>query len=96
MIRVEVVFALPERQVVVTLDVPAGTTLREAVRRSGLAGQFPGLVDPEHMPMGVFGKREPDPDRRVLTDGDRIELYRPLALDPRVSRRERARRARRP
>ncbi|MFZ5723807.1 MAG: RnfH family protein [Pseudomonadota bacterium] len=91
-IRVEVVFALPERQVIVALELPAGATLYEAVLRSGLAAQFPGQIDPETTPAGVFGKLEKQPRQRVLADGDRVEIYRPLTIDPKDARRARARR----
>lgn len=91
-LRVEVVWATAQYQRVIALTVPAGTTLSEAVRRSGIAGEFPGAIDPEQTPMGIFGRQEPQPAQRVVQDGDRIELYRPLVLDPKEARRLRAQR----
>lgn len=92
-ITVEVVYGLPELQVLKVLEVPAGTTARDAARRSGLAGQFPGL-DVDQAPLGIFGKLEKDPDHRVLRAGERVEIYRPLLIDPKEARRLRAERAR--
>lgn len=92
-ITIEVVYGLPQEQALLVLAVPAGTTAREAVRLSGLAARFPGL-DPEHAPLGIFGKIEKDPAARVLREGDRVEIYRPLLIDPKEARRLRAERAR--
>ena len=91
-LHVEVVYALPEKQRLVALDVPAGTTMLEAARESGIAGHFEGL-DLERAAMGVFGKAEPAPAQRVLTDGERVEIYRPLKIDPKAARKARAQRA---
>jgi putative ubiquitin-RnfH superfamily antitoxin RatB of RatAB toxin-antitoxin module len=83
--RVEVVCAVPGEARWVALSLPAGATVLDAVRASGL---------PHHGLFGVFGKRV-DAGRR-LADGDRVEIYRPLAMDPKEARRLRARgRARR-
>ena len=89
-IRVEVAYALPDRQAIIALDVPAGTTMHEAVLRSGICERFPGMIDPDTVAMGVYAKLEPSPKTRVLADGERVELYRPLEVDPRDSRKERA------
>ena len=87
-INVEVVYALPERQVVLALKVEQGTTVHEAIERSGIAQYVPGL-DVTASQLGIFGRRA----RRdaVLKEGDRIEIYRPLIADPKDSRRRRAR-----
>ena len=92
-ITIEVVYGLPAEHVLLTLAVPAGTTVREAVRLSGLAGRFPE-IDIGQAPLGVFGKLEKDPDARVLHAGERVEIYRPLLIDPKEARRLRAERAR--
>ena len=91
-IAIEVVFALPERQRLVRLSVPAGTSLREAVGRSGIAADFPGL-DLSACPLGIFGRVVVDPEGYALQAGDRIELYRPLLADPKEVRKQRAARA---
>lgn len=95
-IRIEVVFAQADRQIVLPLAVPAGTTLYEAVLRSGIAGHFPpGTIDPAQAAMGVFGRLEKNPRTRVLEDGDRIEIYRPLTVDPNGARLVRAKKSKR-
>lgn len=67
------------------LQVPAGTTLSQAVEASGFHAAYPQLED---MGIGVFGKAMPQD--HVLQDFDRIEIYRPLRFDPMDSRRRRA------
>jgi putative ubiquitin-RnfH superfamily antitoxin RatB of RatAB toxin-antitoxin module len=81
--QIEVAFALADAQQVVRLTVPVGTTAEQAVRLSGLNA-------PAELALGVFSRRiEPD---HVLADGDRVEIYRPLMLDPMDARRRRAQR----
>lgn len=92
-IEVEVVYALPDRQALIAVTVPEGTTMLEAVRLSAIAERFPGL-DPERAAMGLFGQKVADPAGRVLVEGDRVEIYRPLSIDPKAARRARAERAR--
>lgn len=93
MIRVEVAYALPDRQRLIALEVPVGTTMTEAVQRSGLLVEFPD-INLATAPMGIFGKREVAPASRVLLAGDRVELYRPLPVDPKEARKARAAKAR--
>ena len=84
-IEVEVAYAVPERQLIVKVEVPAGTTAIEAARLSGIEEQFPE-IDLGKNRMGVFGKLcKAD---RPLNAGDRVEIYRPLLVDPRAARRE--------
>jgi uncharacterized protein len=84
-IRVEVAYARPERQLILALEVPAGTTALEAAQLSGIEEQFPE-IDLATQRLGIFGKLcKPD---RPLNAGDRVEIYRPLLVDPRVARRE--------
>jgi putative ubiquitin-RnfH superfamily antitoxin RatB of RatAB toxin-antitoxin module len=96
-IRIEVVLALPEEQFLLELEVPQGCTALEAFERSGLAGRHAGTdragsgVAPV---LGVFGKVLENPAEHVLASGDRVEVYRPLAIEPRDARRRRAREAR--
>ena len=86
-IGVEVAYATPQRQLVLKVEVPAGCTLLEAIERSGILGEFPGMkVDPSAV--GIFGRRMPAD--RVLREGDRVEIYRPLIADPKEARRRRA------
>jgi len=93
LIRVEVAYALPDRQFLISLAVPEGTSAYEALLRSGLAEQVDGL-DLAAAPIGIFGRKLEDPRRAVLADGDRVEIYRPLRADPMESRRKRAKAAR--
>ncbi|MFW5824904.1 MAG: RnfH family protein [Marinobacter sp.] len=87
---VEVAYATPERQEIVPVEVEEGATMLAAVRRSGIAELFPGL-DPEKADMGIFGKVVKTPAEHVLRPGDRVELYRPLKIDPKQARKNRAR-----
>ncbi|RWU23923.1 RnfH family protein [Pseudomonas alkylphenolica] len=89
LLQVEVAYATAEQQWLLTLEVAAGTTLREAVRLSGLAEQVPGL-DAEACPLGIFGKVVKEADQQTVVDGDRIEVYRPLMIDPKEVRKQRA------
>ena len=87
-VKVQVIYALPEQQWVVPVEVPAGTTMRQAVHLSGIAEKLPD-VDVMSLPMGMYGHIEKTPESRVLEEGDRIELYRPLLVDPKESRKAR-------
>jgi putative ubiquitin-RnfH superfamily antitoxin RatB of RatAB toxin-antitoxin module len=86
--RVEVVYALPDRQAVVTVALPAaGLTALQAVERSGLLDQFRDLRE-KPLVLGVCGVA--CTHDRPLRDRDRVEIYRPLKVDPRAQRRQRA------
>ncbi|AVD84920.1 RnfH family protein [Pseudomonas sp. SWI6] len=92
-LKIEVVYATPERQWLLACEVPRGTTVREALRVSGIAGQVAGL-DVEGCPVGIFGKVVSDPAVREVEEGDRLEIYRPLLVDPLEARKQRAAKAR--
>jgi putative ubiquitin-RnfH superfamily antitoxin RatB of RatAB toxin-antitoxin module len=85
-LAIEIVYARPQEQVVIALDVPAGTTAGEAVERSGLAARFPEVAG--DLKLGIFGSAV-TPDT-PLSGGDRVEIYRPLTADPKQARRGRA------
>lgn len=90
-LKVEVVYALREEQVLLALEVETGTTVRQAIERSGILRRFPE-INLSLARVGVFGKQvRPD---ALLHDGDRVEIYRPLIADPKQARRERAKRPR--
>ncbi|MGF2734060.1 RnfH family protein [Marinobacter sp. DUT-1] len=89
MIRVEVAYARPDKQEIVPVTVPEGTTALEAVKLSGITDIFPE-VDPDSNDMGIFGKVIKDPTAHELREGDRVELYRPLKIDPKQARLNRA------
>ncbi|MDQ5848871.1 MAG: RnfH family protein [Pseudomonadota bacterium] len=80
--EVEVVYASPASQQVVKVHLKPGATVRDAVVASRL--------DVKNYKLGIFGRTVP-PDTK-LADGDRVEIYRPLLIDPKEARRRRARR----
>lgn len=84
-IEVEVAYATPEKQLILEVEVPAGTSAAEAVRLSGIEEHFPEIVLGNN-PLGIFGKKVKAD--RELRAGDRVEIYRPLTADPKVIRRE--------
>ncbi len=86
-IRVEVVYALPNKQEILALRLPVGSTVREAIDRSGILQKYPE-IDPEKNKLGIFAKlTKPE---AVLRDRDRVEIYRPLIADPKEVRKQRA------
>lgn len=86
-IRVEVVYALPDRHWSVPLELPAGATVAHALAAADLPNRVPGL-EVGALGLGIFGRKaEPD---TPLRDGDRVELLRPLQADPKTARRKRA------
>lgn len=86
-IRVEVVYALPAEQKVLGLELPAGSTVRQAIDASGILAKHPE-IDLAKNKLGVFAKLvKPD---TPLRDRDRVEIYRPLIADPKEVRKQRA------
>jgi putative ubiquitin-RnfH superfamily antitoxin RatB of RatAB toxin-antitoxin module len=92
MIEVEVAYALPDRQKIYVLMVAEGTTALEAAKRSSVIDDF-GVINLDTSKMGVFGQSIRMPDKYELQDGDRVEIYRPLVVDPKEVRRKRAAKA---
>lgn len=80
-LKVEVVYALPRREKVLSVSLPDGATVRDALLKAGFSGEGS---------FGIFG--EPTTLETRLRDGDRVELYRPLKIDPKEARRRRAKR----
>ncbi|WP_027965568.1 RnfH family protein [Halomonas halocynthiae] len=93
-LAVEVAFALPERQCIVELQVVEGTTAREAVAMARLENYFPQLSSSSftQASLGIFGKQLKQPEVHVVREGDRVEVYRPLNIDPKAARLARAKR----
>ena len=85
--RIEVIYALPQRAWSVVLELPAGTTAAEAVARSEFVQNIPGF-DTTSLGYAIFGKSISA--ATLLRDGDRLELLRPLLADPKQARRRRA------
>jgi len=86
-INVEVIYALPDKQTLLKLAVPVGTTAQGAVLTSGILEKYPEIDLPKTR-LGIFGKlTKPDV---ALREQDRVEIYRPLLADPKEVRRRRA------
>jgi len=84
---VEVVYAEPARRWLRRVSLPAGSTVMHAIEASGLQQEVAGLVvDPARL--GLFSRKAAP--NQVLNEGDRVEIYRPLTLDPKEARRRRA------
>ena len=88
--RIEVVYALPTEQRSLELTLTDGATVADALARVAEALEFANL-DLDAMPVGIYGRVVADRGQR-LNEGDRIELYRPLTVDPMTARRRRANR----
>ena len=91
MITVEVAYALPEKQRIERLSVPRGTSALQAVEQANLWRFFDELPETSSMKLGIFGKGIPA--THELQDGERIEIYRDLLIDPKAVRRARAEKA---
>jgi putative ubiquitin-RnfH superfamily antitoxin RatB of RatAB toxin-antitoxin module len=86
-IQVEVTYALQDKQEVVPLTLPAGSTLQQALEASGLAEKHPE-IDLAKGKFGIYSKLARLD--AVLRDRDRVEIYRPLIADPKEVRKQRA------
>lgn len=85
--NVGIAYADKFKQTWLKLEVPDGSTLKEAIEFSGLLKQFPD-IDLDNQAVGIFGKIS-KLDTKVA-DGDRVEIYRPITADPEtVERRDR-------
>jgi putative ubiquitin-RnfH superfamily antitoxin RatB of RatAB toxin-antitoxin module len=86
--RVSIAVALPGRQEVIALDLPEGSDVAAALAAAGIAARFPAL-ELERCEVGIWSRicaRD-----TPLREGDRVEIYRPLAADAKAMRRQRAR-----
>ncbi len=88
--NVEVVYALPKRQSLLTVNVPVGSTARQAIERSGILTTYPE-IDLAVNKVGVWSRTVKLDE--VLQAGDRVEIYRPLIADPKDMRKKRAEKA---
>ncbi len=87
MIKVEVCYALPAKQELVSVKLPEGATLTQALEASGLLQKYPE-IDLKKNKFGIYAKlSKPD---AILRDRDRVEIYRPLIADPKEVRKQRA------
>ncbi|MDD2661148.1 MAG: RnfH family protein [Methylococcales bacterium] len=87
LIDVEVAYATPEQQVIVTLKLPEGATVVQAIQASELSNRFPEIEGTD-LKAGIYGSvcKLDQP----LKQADRVEIYRPLIQDPKDARRKRA------
>jgi Uncharacterized protein conserved in bacteria len=90
-IAVSVVYALPAGATEVELELPAGSSVADALALSGIAARHPD-IDVTAAAVGIYGARVGL--NAPLSDGDRVEIYRPLQADPKDLRRRRAGRRR--
>lgn len=85
-LRAEVAYAKPQEQVVLTVYLSAAASVETTIRESGILERFPD-IDLASASVGIFGK--PCTLNQPVRPGDRIEIYRPLSVDPRTARRQR-------
>lgn len=84
-LNVEVAYAEPDQQVLIDVSLPSGATVADAIQRSAIINRFPQL-DRDDLMLGVWGR--PATAETILKDGDRVEIYRKLLLEPREARRQ--------
>jgi putative ubiquitin-RnfH superfamily antitoxin RatB of RatAB toxin-antitoxin module len=86
-ISVQIVRAYAHRSIIKCFDLAAGALIADALSKASVDADFRG-VDLMNSPVGIFGKLTAKD--QALKDGDRIEIYRPLAQEPKLARRKRA------
>ncbi|WP_334469594.1 RnfH family protein [Arsenophonus sp. PmNCSU2021_1] len=89
-INIEVVYALPDRQFLLRVKLAEGASVEEAIMQSGILSLRDG-IDLSKNKVGIYSRPAKLSD--VLSDGDRVEIYRPLLADPKEIRRKRAEKA---
>ncbi|MFL9906257.1 RnfH family protein [Paraburkholderia sp. RL17-337-BIB-A] len=90
-LSIEVCYALAGEQTLIAVELPEGATLQQALDASGILQRYP-QIDLGTQKVGVFGKLKPLDT--VLADHDRVEIYRPLLVDPKLSRQRRVEKTR--
>ncbi|MEE9413275.1 MAG: RnfH family protein [Methylococcales bacterium] len=85
-ITVEVAYATPRQQLIIALEIKDGATVQQVIDQSNLLGTFPE-IDLSINKVGIFGHVVNL--NQVLQHRDRVEIYRPLQVDPRLARRKR-------
>ncbi len=85
--KVEIIYATIESQELMTLDVAEKSTIEDCIVQSGLLAQFPE-IDLSVMKVGIFSQVKTL--SHLVSEGNRIEIYRPLIADPKVVRRKKA------
>ena len=90
LVHIEVVYGLPHKQVLLSLKVPAESTILSCIKMSGIVAHFPE-IKPEEAIVGIFSR--PEKLETIIKENDRIEIYRPLTADPKEMRKLRAEKA---
>lgn len=85
--KIEVAYASREKQCILEIEVEPGSTIQSAIECSGILEKFPE-INLATQSVGVFSKKRSLSD--LVHEGDRIEIYRPLLIDPKEARRARA------
>jgi uncharacterized protein len=85
-LSIDVCYALPDAQTLVTVELAPGATVQEAIDASGVLGRHPE-IDLAKLKVGIYGKIKPLDT--TLADHDRVEIYRPLIVDPKAARQRR-------
>ncbi|WP_297351312.1 RnfH family protein [Paraburkholderia sp.] len=91
LLSIEVCYALPDGQTLIPVELPEGATVQQALDASGILQRYP-QIDLAQQKVGVFGKLKPLDT--VLVDHDRVEIYRPLIVDPKAARQRRVEKTR--
>jgi len=91
-LSIDVCYALPAVQTLIALELPAGATVRDAIVASGVLARHPE-IDLAKLKVGVYGKIRPLD--ATLAGHDRVEIYRPLIVDPKAARQRRVEKSRR-
>ncbi|MBI4995481.1 MAG: RnfH family protein [Rhodocyclales bacterium] len=86
-IQLEVTYAKPDRQEIISLKLPEGSTIQQAIEASGLLQRHPE-IELAKTKVGIYGKLSRMDT--VVRDRDRVEIYRPLIADPKEVRKQRA------
>jgi putative ubiquitin-RnfH superfamily antitoxin RatB of RatAB toxin-antitoxin module len=85
-LSIDVCYALPDAQTLISIELPPGATVQQAIDASGILERHPE-IDLTRLKAGVLGKLKPLDT--VLADHDRVEIYRPLIVDPKAARQRR-------
>ncbi len=90
MLTIEVIYATPEQQKLITIEIAHGSNVEQCIQQSGVLTEFPE-INLQETKVGIFSQVKPL--NHQVQDGDRIEIYRPLIADPKAVRRKRAEQA---
>jgi uncharacterized protein len=91
LLSIEVCYALPTGQSLIAVELPEGATVQQALDASGILKRYP-QINLAQLKVGVFGKLKAFD--AVLADHDRVEIYRPLIVDPKAARQRRVEKTR--